>query len=68
MGDIPNVICVSEGMNVVIHLFIHSFIYHVFIQSVIPNYSFMLSPRRPWSSTVTISYMYRFAVQHIDVK
>ena len=24
MGDIPNVICVSEGLNVVIHLFIHS--------------------------------------------
>ena len=43
-------------------------IHHLFIQSVIPNYSFMLSPRRPWSSTVTISYMYRFAVQHIDVK
>ena len=43
-------------------------IHHLFIQSVIQNYSFMLSPRRPWSSTVTISYMYRFAVQHIDVK
>ena len=43
-------------------------IHHLFIQSVLQNYSFMLSPRRPRSSTVTISYMYRFAVQHIDVK
>jgi hypothetical protein len=43
-------------------------IHHLYIQSFIQNYSFMLSPRCPWSSTVTISYMYRFAFQHIDVK
>lgn len=43
-------------------------IHHLFIQLVIQNDCFMPSPRLPWSSTVTISYMYQFAFQHIDVK